>query len=182
MKAWWQPLVVTIVLIAGISGAAAGLARWSVETEKDPFSGGVEVTASYSSSFRSGVFLTCNTVKAGIELKAVAGWELNAESMLALSAMTPKAAVAVDGQVLLNDMDANTAACGQNIACITVNLDRDQSNSLLEAMIAARRQIAVKDGISDKPHLLRARGSTRSGKALLKCLNKQGSAQSATKN
>ena len=37
----------------------------------------------------------------------------------------------------------------------------------------AKRQIAVKDGISDRPYLLTASGSTKAGAALVKCMEGQ---------
>lgn len=162
-----------IAFFLGSADLKAGFGRWTVDTESDPFSKGDNVVAGYLSSVRSGVFIECDTAGYGIEVRAVAGWEVTSTELLALEAMDPKAAIAVDGEVLLQDLDTKPGACGQRVACITLTLDSKESEKLLNAFVSAKNQIALRDGISNKPHLLSAKGSTKSAKALLSCTKQQ---------
>ena len=167
-----------VALFLGVSifltvHATAGLLRWSVETEPDPFSKGGRVTASFSSSVRSGVLLFYDSAKSGMELRAIAGWRMSDADFLALSSLPLKASIAIDGEVLLTDLDVVPGQCGNSIACASIKLDSAASAAVIRAFVSARRQIAIKDGISDRPHLLTARGSTKSARALQRCLDGQ---------
>lgn len=148
--------------------ANAGFERWSTEVENDPFSEGEKVTANHMTSIRSGVFVVCDSADSGIEVRSIAGWEYSSD--------VPKfatSAIAVDGKVLLKDILSATGAFGQNVAGVIIPLNPDSSKILLEAFVKAQKQIAIKDGISNSPMLLTARGSTKAAQTLLECLNKQ---------
>jgi hypothetical protein len=162
-------LIVTITsMIFGLSAATAGFDSWTVETESDPFAGAQIVTASYNSSARNGVFIECNSETGTVILKAIAGWAYIPD----LALVTPEVQYAVDGNVIAISGVAETGAFGDNVAGVSVRFDADQARKLVEAFSSAKKQIAVKDGISDRPLLLKARGSTAVGKKLLGCIDK----------
>ena len=162
--------VLTFILtISFMFPVAAGVQRWTYEKESDPFSGGIKVTASHTISRRSIVFVFCDTAEKGLELRSLAGWEATPD----LYSRKPEVAVAIDGKILLEGVKGSAGACGENIACVSSRLDYKNSLTLLDAFKVAKKQIAIKDGISDRPFLLSARGSTKTAKALLKCLKKQ---------
>jgi hypothetical protein len=144
------------------------LQEWSFETTDDPFSGGQKVDADFMSSFRSGVFVLCDTAEFGLDIRAIAGWQYDA----ALEGVQPEGKFAVDGKILFSSV-GRAASFGSNIAGVRFFLDQSKAAVFVEAMKVARKQIAVLDGISDKPHLLPAKGSTRVGEALEKCLAAQ---------
>ncbi|WP_046668018.1 hypothetical protein [Neorhizobium galegae] len=153
------------------SPARADFLSWGVETVNDPFSGGQKVQASYSSSMRSGVFIICDTSASGMEVRVLAGWEYTAD----IEGMEPKGRFAVDGKIV-GEAEGRTGAFGQNIAGASFTLDQPTARLLAAAMAKATSQIAVQDGISDRPQLLKPRGSTKAGQALSACLGKQGAA------
>ncbi len=162
-------LIVTITaMIFSLGAATAGFDSWTVETESDPFAGAQIVTASYNSSARSGVFIECNSETGTVILKAIAGWAYIPD----LATVTPEVQYAVDGNVIAITGVAETGAFGDNVAGVSVRFDADQARKLVEAFSGAKKQIAVKDGISDSPLLLTARGSTAVGKKLLGCMDK----------
>jgi hypothetical protein len=49
----------------------------------------------------------------------------------------------------------------------------DNAWLFVDAFDGARKQVAIKDGISDRPHLLTAAGSSKAGAALVKCMEGQ---------
>lgn len=165
-----QFAAVAAILILMVSPVLAGWLRWTYDVEKDPFSSGQRLTISYSTSQRSGVFVFCDTSKDGIELRPIAGWHLDHATLTKLNATEIKASIAVDGKILVEDTPSNAGICGDAIACTSILLDKRTANKLVDAFIEARKQIAIKDGISDRPHLLTARGSTKAARELKKCL------------
>ncbi len=68
----------TLALTLGLSlfenQASAGLDAWSAEVEEDPFTGGKNVAIGYSTSMRSGVFLSCDSSTKTLEIKLIPGW------------------------------------------------------------------------------------------------------------
>ncbi len=54
-----------------------------------------------------------------------------------------------------------------------IKIAADKSTEWLGKFIKARSQIAIKDGISTEPLLLKARGSTKTGNLLKQCLDSQ---------
>ncbi|KGF71178.1 hypothetical protein LL06_00875 [Hoeflea sp. BAL378] len=160
---------VAVALFAMSCGSAhAGFDQWTYEKTSDPFSGGEKVEVDYSTSMRSGIFITCDTAGNGLDVRAIAGWEYDP----ALKAMKPAGKFAFDGEVLFG-AEGVTGAFGPNIAGVQFDLAAKDAAAFSAAMKSARSQIAVQDGISNKPHLLTARGSTKAGDELLKCLSTQ---------
>jgi hypothetical protein len=155
-------------LLALATPAHADFESWSFESEDDPFSGGNRTTVDYSSSARSGVLILCDTAKPGLVVRAVPGFAFND----ALSGYTPELEFAIDGQKVLGQSGA-VGAVGDNIAASETTLSVDNAKAFVKAFAAAQKQIAVKDGISDRPFLLKARGSTKAGAALVKCMEGQ---------
>lgn len=164
MKYWIT--VATVLLMC--SAANAGFQRWSTETEDDPFSGGKKVTASFMVSVRSGVIIFCDTAEKGIEVRAIPGFEHGSE----LVDFSPTASFAIDGKLLF-DADGTTGAVGNNLAAVSIKLDASKTDEFVKAFTASKKQIAIKDGISDRPHLLAASGSTKSGQVLKSCIDAQ---------
>lgn len=152
-------------LLALSTPALAGFESWSVESEDDPFSGGNRTTVAYSSSMRSGVIIFCDTAKTGLSVRAVPGFAFEDS----LNDITPELEFAIDGKRLLGQSGA-VGAVGDNMAASETTLSVGNSEIFVVAFVAAQKQIAIKDGISDRPHLLKARGSTKAGAALVKCM------------
>ncbi|WP_274627591.1 hypothetical protein [Arvimicrobium flavum] len=150
-----------------INSAAADFLRWSAEIENDPFSGGRKVLVNMS-TIRSGVFIVCDTAEPGVRVRAVPGWAYVPD----LALIEPTIEFAFDGERLLG-AKGTTGAVGDNIAAAEVLLQGDQARQFVSAFASAQRQVAIKDGISDQPHLLKASGSTKAGEALVGCLDKQ---------
>jgi hypothetical protein len=148
--------------------AAAGFQQWSVETEDDPFSGGKRVTVNFMSSLRSGVLVICDTAESGVMFRIIPGFAYEAT----LDEVTPEIEFAIDGKRLLGQ-DGKTGAVGDNLAIAQVMLTKENSEAVIAAFSTAKKQIAIKDGISDRPHLLTARGSTKASASLLACMEKQ---------
>ena len=149
--------------------AAAGFDRWSIEKERDPFSGGEKITANNMSSLRSGMFVMCDTADSGLTVRAIAGWDATP----AIVGKVAVSALAVDGDVLIENIFSIGGAYGANIAGVDAIISGVDVEKFLTAMIEAQRQIAFQDGISNGPMLLSARGSTASGRALKACIEKQ---------
>ena len=57
-------------------------------------------------------------------------------------------------KVMVGSYQAQVGAFGDNIAGIVFELKGVEADTLLKAFIASKKQIAIKDGISDRPHLL----------------------------
>lgn len=149
--------------------ALAGFNAWTLEKEEDPFTKGERITASYSSSLRSGVFIFCDTSDVGITFRVVAGWE----ATLDIVGYKTSAALAVDKEVVLGNLEAVGGAYGSNIAGVDIKLNEEKSFLMLNSFVSARKQIAIKDGISDRSHILTERGSTKAANALLGCIKAQ---------
>lgn len=163
--------VVRLTLALALSWNApafAGFNSWSAESESDPFSGGTKVTVDYATSIRSGVFIVCDTAQHGMLVRAVPGFSY--EEVLA--GIKPVMQFAVDGKHLV-DQEGSTGAVGDNLAAAQVQLTHENALTLVNAFVKAKKQIALKDGISDRPFLLRASGSSKSGAQLAKCLKEQ---------
>lgn len=148
--------------------ATADFQRWSVDREQDPFSGGEKVAVNYMSSMRSGVFVFCDTSERGLMVRAIPGFANEPQ----LAGLTPIIAFAFDGELLLSDV-GQTGSVGDNLAISQVMLKPDNAQKFVDAFAKAKKQIAIKDGISDSPHLLKASGSTAAGESLVACMAKQ---------
>ena len=161
-------LLGTSVLLASTVSALAGFDRWTTSVEKDPFSGGERVTVDMSTSIRSGIIIFCDTAENGVAVRAIPGFTFD-DSLVGVS---PKMEFAVDGERITGGT-GQAGAVGDNLATAEVRLMRAAALQLVEAFAAAKNQIAVKDGISDRPYLLSVRGSTKAGVALQDCMSKQ---------
>lgn len=120
------------------------------------------------STIRSGVIIFCDTSEPGIEVRAIPGFDYVDK----LATFIPQVAFAIDGKLLF-DATGRTAQVGNNLAAVSIRLDGDRAKTFTKAFMKAKKQIAVKDGISDKPHLLTADGSTKAGKTLMGCVEAQ---------
>lgn len=149
--------------------ANADFQRWSVEKDDDPFAKGERVTVGYMSSIRSGVYIFCEPDNPGLRVRAIPGFAYSAELMLA----SPEMSFAIDGDILLEGVSGSTGSVGDNLATAEGTMTKDDATTFLKAFGAAKKQVAIKDGISDRPHLLRASGSTKTAEALTKCLAAQ---------
>ncbi|MCJ7996661.1 hypothetical protein J5N58_06810 [Rhizobium cremeum] len=159
----------TLVSLAAFSSAAwAGFDSWTAEVENDPFSGGQRVTVGISTSMRSGVVIICDSAEKGLMVRAVPGFAFDSD----LAGFEPEVEFAIDGERLLGQA-GETGAVGDNLAASQVMLSPENAKRFVDAFAAAKKQIAIKDGISDRPHLMPARGTTKSGQALLTCMGKQ---------
>jgi hypothetical protein len=165
-----RTLTLSLLFAASIAQpAAAGFDRWSSETEQDPFSGGKRVTVDYMSSIRSGVIIICDTKETGLMVRAIPGFVY--EDVLASA--TPEMEFAIDGVRILGQL-GQTGAVGDNLAVAQTMLTKENAETFVAAFAGARKQVAIKDGISDRPYLLSARGSTKAGADLVDCMNGQG--------
>lgn len=120
------------------------------------------------SSFRSGVVVLCDSAKYGLIVRAIPGFDYTEK----LKEFTPTVKFAFDGKLLF-DAEGETGSVGNSLAISQVTLDGDQAKKFVDAFALAKKQIAIDDGISDKPHLLSARGSTTAGQAIVACIDKQ---------
>ncbi|WP_242220022.1 hypothetical protein [Shinella zoogloeoides] len=157
-----------LALVVFASPAAAGFNSWTSESTPDPFTGGVKVEVNYSSSLRSGIFILCDSADHGLEVRAIAGWDYVAD----LDKLDAEGKIAVDGKVIL-DVKGKPGAYGNNVAGVSFVLKLDEARTLVDALAGAQSQVAIKDGISAEPHLMGARGSTKSASSLQKCLSAQ---------
>lgn len=159
-----------ILIAAATTGAFADFNRWSSEVEKDPFSGGEKTSVDYSTSTRSGVSMYCDTAESGIEVRIAPGYVYTAD----MQQLKPVMEFAIDGTKLqFVPAPANVISVGDNLAAASLFLNKEQSITLVKAFADAKSQIAIKDGMSDRPHLLRASGSTKTGQAIVRCVEKQ---------
>ncbi|MGI2032139.1 hypothetical protein ACRQ1B_07065 [Rhizobium panacihumi] len=120
------------------------------------------------SSIRSGVVIFCDSAETGLVVRAIPGFA----HVAALEDMKPDLEFAIDGAKLLTQQ-GSTGAVGDNLAVAEAKLSVEDANRFVAAFAKAKKQIALKDGISDRPHLLPALGSTKAGEALLQCMKKQ---------
>ncbi|GGE94114.1 hypothetical protein H1W37_05055 [Stappia taiwanensis] len=164
----FSSILAAILLAFSTFPGHAGFQRWGADVEADPFSNGVRVTVDYTSSARSGVLIICDTSEEGLMVRAIPGFSYDSSLML----IDPKIEFAFDGYRLFSQT-GETGAVGDNLAVAQVTLTPVNARVFVAAFAAARKQIAIKDGISDRPHLMTARGSTRAGRTLASCLNKQ---------
>lgn len=156
-----------VCAIVGTTAAHAGGGRWTADVESDPFTKGTKVSLDYSAADNSGVAILCDTTQQGIaEIRAVPGYAYAP----ILKGKSPRVAVAVDGNILF-ELSGYTGSVGDNLAAVGGFMTAEQAREFAEAFTAAKKQIAIKDGISDRPYLLTTAGSTASGKALLSCLD-----------
>jgi hypothetical protein len=158
------------MLLAVLSATSvhADFMRWSADSEEDPFSGGRRVTVNFMSSIRSGVFIICDTAEQGLTVRAIPGFAYSS----VLEGLNPEIEFAFDGKRLFGQT-GRTGAVGDNVAAAETVLTVDNAWLFVEAFDGARKQIAIKDGISDRPHLLSAAGSSKAGAALVKCMEGQ---------
>jgi hypothetical protein len=166
----FRTISVAVALAVTFAGPThAGFANWSVDREADPFSGGESVSVNFMTSIRSGVIVLCDSAKQGLVVRAIPGFNYDEQ----LSGFKPTVKFAFDGKLLFG-ADGETGSVGNNLAMAQVTLEGDQARRFVEAFATAQKQIAIEDGISDKPHLLTARGSTNAGQAIVACIAKQG--------
>lgn len=156
------------VTAAYSSPALADFQRWSVGIEDDPFSGGKKVSVDYSETIRSGALIQCDTSQQGLRFRVVPGYVHTP----VLEYATPTLEFAIDGKRLFA-VKGTTGSVGDNLAIAEVEISRDQAIQLIDAFSSAKKQIAVKDGISTGPMLYKASGSTKAGQALKDCIQKQ---------
>ena len=159
-------VAVAVFFLAGASDASSGFRSWTAEKETDPFTGGIRVTAGYHDSVRSGVWIVCDTRVSGLTITVVPSYAHSTN----LVGIKPKMDIAIDGEILLTAIDGWTASVGDNLAAAKYSLSPDVAQRLAAAMITARKQIAIRDGMSNLPHLLTARGSTKTGQQLATCI------------
>ncbi|MBP2560821.1 hypothetical protein J2857_003590 [Neorhizobium galegae] len=165
-------LMVSVALAASVVPAWAGFGSWSVEIEDDPFSGGRQVAVSISTSIRSGVLILCDSSKDGVVVRAIPGFAFNGD----ISGFVPSIEIAIDGKRLIST-EGETGSVGDNLAISQVSLSVDDTKIFVDAFAKAKKQVAIKDGISDRPHLMAANGTTKAGTALRDCLARQPSSK-----
>jgi len=165
--------IATLALIAmtgaTVTTADAGYRRWSSKATQNPFSGGMNVDILYVSGRRSQIQVGCKSNENGVKVTILAGWDYSPR----LAAAKPKMRVAIDGSMLLDGIEGSIGSYGQNIAGMEYHLKGADARSFIGAISKAQRQIAIEDGASSSPHLLTARGSTKSASNLAKCYNAQ---------
>lgn len=159
--------ILAMSLALGVSSAHADFDRWSVVKDDDPFSKGENVMIEYSTSLRSGVAIFCDTAKSWISIRAIPGFVFGPS----LEGFEPDMKFAIDGQIIV-EATGHTGMAGDNMAVAEVAFSDENSQKFVTAFIASKKQVAIQDGISDQPHLLSARGSTKAGEALKACLDK----------
>ncbi len=164
----YRTSLVLAVLLAAAVPAHAGFDSWTFETEEDPFSGGQRVVVTYSASMRSGALIMCDSAQSGVMLRVIPGYTFEP----GYAGFEPEVEVAFDGKRLLGQT-GETGSVGDNLAVAQVMLTPENAALFVEGFKEASKQVAIKDGMSDRPHLLRARGSTKAGEALQGCLDKQ---------
>jgi hypothetical protein len=163
---------IAIALIAALVSAQpalAGLERWTAEVTDDPFSKGTRVVVDYMSSLRSGVLIFCDTKQSGVKIRALPGYVFQG----LMADLTPKMEIAVDGEMVISG-DAEVGSVGDNLTAVEVDFDKGLSQLFVDKFAVAQRQVALKDGMSDAPYLLSARGSTKAAGLLKKCVDDQG--------
>lgn len=163
-------VIFTVIAIACMATPAkADFQRWSAEVEENPFSGGTNVVLNYSLALRTQVQVNCDSSGDGIELIAIPGYEYTSDMAL----FFPTVKLAVDGEIIINGVVSDVGAFGANQAGVKAQLNKEQAEKLTSAFVSAKRQIAVEDGMSSKPFLLTARGSTAAAQKLRLCYEAQ---------
>lgn len=162
-------LTVTLTLSVQFSLAYAGFERWTSQVENNPFTGGTDVTVLYNLSARSQVSLSCDSAENGVNLVAIPGWEMTSS----IDGFEPSMKIAVDGNIILSGLIAQIGAFGENLAGAYITLTKEDAVKLTEAFVTAQKQIAIEDGMSTKPFLMSARGSTASALKLKQCYEAQ---------
>ncbi len=163
------PLAAAVIFATSLP-SHAGFQSWSVDKESDPFSGGESVSVNFMTTLRSGVLVLCDSAKKGVRVRAIPGFAYDER----LEGLKPTLKFAFDGKLLFT-AEGETGSVGNNLAASEVNLEGDRAKQFVQSFASAKKQIAIDDGIADKPHLLTARGSTSSGAAIVSCVEKQGS-------
>ena len=161
-----------ILVLFAATSAEAGWKKWSSEVKTDPFTGGEKVFLGFSPSTNSSLSVKCDTSKTGIEVRSIPGWR--GDNSLIDSKPTIK--LAIDGDLLFIGQTITTSVGlygGDYLIGISAMLDQGQSEEFIARFVKAKRQIAMDDGMSTGPIITTARGSTKSGRALIKCLGKQ---------
>jgi hypothetical protein len=147
--------------------ASAGFESWSTEVEDDPFSGGKKVAVDYLTSIRSGVYIFCDSAQPGINIRAVPGFDYSPE----FSSDQLEFKIAIDGNIV-HSGKGSTGSVGENLAAIELSISSFDARAFITALKNAKKQVAISDGLSDRSHLLKARGSTKAGLALETCNGK----------
>jgi hypothetical protein len=163
-----RKILAVIALLASTSPAFAGLFDWSLKTDDDPFSGGQRVTVDITTSIRSGVVIICDSAEKGLLVRAIPGFAFSSD----LQSFEPQMEFAIDGQRLFGQ-SGHTGSVGDNTAIAETMLTEDNAKTFVQAFAKAKKQVAIKDGISDRPYLLTAQGTTKAGAALVTCMGKQ---------
>ncbi len=160
--------IATSVITAGLfTGTAhAGFGSWTTDVDADPFSGGNNVTVSYMSSLRSGATLLCDSATKALTVRVIPGFVYD----IRMEGFQPEMKFAIDSKKLEIDAVGETGSVGDNLAIAQTVLTGDDAKAFVDAFASAKKQVAVKDGISSKPFIGKATGSTAAGKALLDCL------------
>ena len=169
-------LAVALLALGG-GEAHAGFKTWSTKVESDPFSGGTKVTVDFASTITSGILVVCDTSQNGMMVRSVPGFSFSD----ALKDYKPILEFAIDGSRLLGQQ-GETNSVGDNLAVAQVQLTHYHAEALAYAFTRAKKQIAIKDGISDRPFLLGVAGSSKAGAALTRCLGKQVTEAPKTEN
>ena len=159
----------TALALIAVQPALADFNRWSTETETDPFTKGTTISVNYTISMRSVVYMFCDTSRAGLMVvRLVPGFEYSDD----LKDYKPEMEIAIDGDYLLKVSTGKTGSVGANLASADFAVFGEDMRKIVDAMKVAKKQIAIKDGISDRPYLLSARGSTSAATKLEACVQK----------
>ncbi|MTH61517.1 hypothetical protein [Paracoccus litorisediminis] len=161
---YFPAVVLTLTVLS--APAIAGFKTWTAEVEDDPFSGNSQVTVEYAMSVRSGVLVMCSGLS--MHIKVVPGYEYTGKQP-----MQGELKIAVDGSVLefTDDPVLSAGSVGQNLNAIEAVFDFENARLVAKAFSGAKKQIAIKDTMSDQPILLKATGSTVAFNSMLsKCL------------
>jgi hypothetical protein len=164
----WFFTIILVSLSVSSWPVNAGFDRWTADKKSDPFSGGQKVTVTNMSSMRSGIVIFCDSAETGLTVRAIPGYAYQA----ALALIEPDIQFAFDGKKMLSQK-GETGTVGDNLAVSQVTLSPENSRIFAKAFAGAVKQVAIQDGISDQPHLMTARGSTKSGRALIECMQSQ---------
>lgn len=100
---------------------------------------------------------------------AIPGYEASADTLL----FEPIVRFAIDGEIILSNLSAKVSAFGANLAGVVIKLTKEDADKFTDGLLSAQRQIALEDGLSSKPFLLTARGSTAAAKKIKQCYQAQ---------
>lgn len=126
------------------------------------------MTVTNMTSFRSGVLIICDSSEQGLTVRIIPGFAASAE----LVGFEPQVEFAIDEKRIFGQA-GETGSVGDNLAISQTKLLPENAKIFVEAFATAKKQVAIRDGISDRPHLMTARGSTKSGADLVACMKKQ---------